>query len=156
MKDLFRSAIATIACTYFCIAATPAPSPSASAPAADPAVTKVARQQFVAWQAGSLNDALYAPEVVPKLTPEKVAEVSRALAALGPLVATDYVAPFSAADIPPGAHGYIYNMHCTGGSIYLWLILDPRGKIATIYFKNKLDVETIERPEGGGVSSPPR
>src|SRR5581483_8964072 len=131
-----------------CIAATPAPSPAPSAPPADPAVTKVARQQFVAWQAGSLNKSLYAPEVVPKLTPDKVAEVSRALAALGPLVGTDYVAPFSAADIPAGAHGYIYNMHCTSGSIYLWLILDARGKIATIYFKNKLDVETIERPAG--------
>lgn len=155
MKRLFRAAL-TLGMAYCCIAATPAPSPLLSAPPADPAVTKVARQQFVAWQAGSLNTALYAPEVVPKLTPQKVAQVSRALAALGPLVGTDYVAPFSAADIPAGAHGYIYNMHCTGGSIYLWLILDPHGKIATIYFKNKLDVETIERPKGGAASPPTR
>lgn len=122
---------------------TPAPTPT---PLADPEITKIARQQFVAWQAGAINKSLYAPEVVPKLTDAKVADVSRALAALGPLTGTVYIGPFVAADVPPDAHAYIYQMLCAGGNIYLWMILDGKGKIATIYFKDKLDVETIERP----------
>jgi hypothetical protein len=30
--------------------------------------------------------------------------------------------------------------------VYLWMILNSDGKIATIFFKDKLDVETVERP----------
>jgi hypothetical protein len=135
--------------------ATPTPAPTPT-PVADPAVTKVARQQFVAWQAGSINKALYAPEIVPKLTDAKINDVARALAALGPLTDTAFIGPFSANDIPPNAHGYIYQMHCADGSIYLWLILDADGKIATIFFKDKLDIETIERPgTPAPASSPP-
>ena len=127
---------------------TPAPTP---APVADPTVTKVARQQFVAWQAGSINKRLYAAEVIPKLTDDKINDVARALSALGPLTDTTFVGPFSAADIPEGAQGYIYQMHCLEGNIYMWMILDADGKIATVFFKDKLDVETIERP----ASEPP-
>jgi len=125
--------------------ATPTPSPT-PAPVADPAVTKVVRQQFVAWQAGNINKSLYAPELLPKLTDGKINDVAHALGALGPLTDTTFVAPFTAADIPPDAHGYIYQMHCTDGSIYMWMVLDGNGKIATVFFKNKLDVETVESP----------
>mgnify|MGYP001420755028 CR=1 FL=1 len=125
--------------------ATPTPAPT-PAPVADPAVTKVARQQFVAWQAANINKALYAPQVIPKLTDAKVNDVAHVLAALGPLDDTAFVAPFSAEDIPPDAHGYIYQMRCANGNIYMWMILDGDGKIATVFFKDKLDVETIERP----------
>ncbi|HZP66367.1 MAG TPA: hypothetical protein VFB32_08655 [Rudaea sp.] len=127
---------------------TPAPTP---APVADPLVTKIARQQFVAWQAGSINKRLYAPEVVPKLTDDKINDVARALSALGPLTDMTFVGPFSAADIPSGSEGYIYQMHCQEGNIYMWMILDSDGKIATVFFKDKLDVETLERP----ASEPP-
>ena len=130
---------------------TPAPTPT---PVADPAVTRIARQQFVAWQAGSINKSLYAPEVVSKLTDAKIADVSHALSALGPLTGTVYIGPFSAVDIPPDAHAYIYQMQCADGNIYLWMILDGKGKIATIFFKDKLDVETVERPDTA-ASSPP-
>ena len=134
--------------------ATPTPAPTPT-PVADPAVTKIVRQQFVAWQAASINKSLYAPTVVPKLTDAKVADVAQKLAALGPLTETVYIGPFSAADIPPDAHAYIYQMHCTDGSIYLWMIIDADGKIATIFFKDKLDVETVERP-GTPAPAPPR
>ena len=127
---------------------TPAPTP---APVADPLVTKIARQQFVAWQAGSINKRLYAPEVVPKLTDDKINDVAHALSALGPLTDMTFVGPFSAADIPSGSEGYIYQMHCQEGNIYMWMILDSDGKIATVFFKDKLDVETLERP----ASEPP-
>jgi hypothetical protein len=132
---------------------TPTPAPTAT-PVADPAVTKVARQQFVAWQAGNINKILYAPEVLPKLTDAKINDVAHALGALGPLTDTTFIAPFSAADIPADAHGYIYQMHCTDGSIYMWMVLDANGKIATIFFKNKLEVETIESP--GTPQAPPQ
>lgn len=133
--------------------ATPTPAPTPT-PVADPAVTKMARQQFVAWQAGNLNKALYAPEVVGKLTDAKVADVSKVLAGLGALTDTVYIGPFSAPDIPSDAHGYIYQMHCSDGSVYLWMVLDADKKIATIFFKDKLDVETIERP-GTPPPAPP-
>ncbi len=127
---------------------TPTPAPTA-APVADPAITKIARQQFVAWQAGSINKRLYAAEVLPKLTDDKVNDVAHALSALGPLTDMSFVGPFSAADIPSGSQGYIYQMHCLEGNIYMWMILDSDGKIATIFFKDKLDVETLERPASG-------
>ncbi len=132
---------------------TPTPEPTPT-PVADPAVTKLVRQQFVAWQAGSINKALYAPALLPKLTDAKINDVARALAALGPLNDTIFVGPFAAADIPPDAHGYIYQMRCENGSIYLWLILDSGGKIATIFYKDKLEVETIERPGTPAPASP--
>ncbi|HEY1429273.1 MAG TPA: hypothetical protein VGF18_06850 [Candidatus Tumulicola sp.] len=134
---------------------TPAPTP---APVADPAITKIAKQQFVAWQAGSVNQALYAPEVLAKLTQDKVDQTAKALSGLGPLTDTVYIGPFSAPDIPPDAKGYIYQMRCSEGNVYLWLILNTNGKIATIFFKDKLDVETVERPGAPGASpggSPP-
>lgn len=134
--------------------ATPTPAPT-PAPVADPVVTKVVRQQFVAWQAGSINKSLYAPEVLPKLTDAQITTVSRALGELGPLTDTVYIGPFSAADIPAGAHGYIYQMRCSNGSVYLWLVLDADAKIATIFFKNKLDVETIENPASQPNAPPP-
>lgn len=130
---------------------TPAPTPT---PVADPAVTKVVRQQFVAWQAGSINRSLYSTEVLPKLTDAKINDVARALAALGPLNDTQFIGPFSAADIPAGARGYIYQMHCAEGSIYMWMILDADGKIATVFFKDNLDIETIERPGTPPPASP--
>jgi hypothetical protein len=132
---------------------TPTPAPTAT-PVADPAVTKIVRQQFVAWQAGNINKSLYAAQLLPKLTDAKINDVAHALGALGPLTDTTFIAPFSAADIPADAHGYIYQMHCTDGSIYMWMVVDANGKIATVFFKNKLDVETIEAP--GSPQAPPQ
>jgi hypothetical protein len=130
---------------------TPAPTPT---PVADPAVTKIIRQQFLAWQSGSIDKSLYAPQVLSKLTDAKIDDVAHALGALGPLANTVYVAPFIAPDMPPDARGYIYQMQCTEGNIYLWMILDGSGKIASIFFKDRMDVETIERP-GTPPPNPP-
>jgi hypothetical protein len=122
--------------------ATPTPAPTPS-PVADPAVTRVARQQFVQWQAGLINRTLYAPQLLPQLTTTKVADTSAALAQLGALTDMIYIGRWINPDFPPGASGYIYQMRCTGGNVYLWLALDADGKIATIFFKNRLDVETV-------------
>ena len=37
-------------------------------------------------------------------------------------------------------------MRCVSGNVYLWLALDAEGKIATILFKNRLDVENVTPP----------
>jgi hypothetical protein len=131
---------------------TPSPSPT---PVADPAITTLVRQQFVAWQAGSVNKSLYVPAVQAKLTDAKINDVSHALGRLGPLLHTVFIGPFVAPDLPPGARGYIYQMRCREGNVYLWLIRDAQGKIGTIFFKDKLTTETVEVPASAAPSPPP-
>jgi hypothetical protein len=121
---------------------TPTPSPSPT-PIADPVITKLARQQFVQWQAGTINKSLYAQQVLDKLSDAKIADTSQALGQLGALMDVVFIGPWVAPDFPAGARGYAYQMRCTSGNIYLWLALDAQGKIATILFKNRLDVETV-------------
>ncbi|MFZ1018428.1 MAG: hypothetical protein WAN39_11200 [Candidatus Cybelea sp.] len=120
----------------------PSPSPSPT-PIADPQITLLARQQFVAWQAGEINQHLYAQQVLDKLSDAKISETSHALGQLGALTDTVFIGPWEDPSFPSGARGYIYQMHCVEGNIYLWLALDPQGKIATIFFKNRLDTETV-------------
>lgn len=132
---------------------TPTPSPTA-APSADPAITNVARHQFVAWQAGVINKTLYASQVLAQLTDAKIAQTSQALAQLGALTDVVYMGRWVNPDFPTGASGYIYQMRCTQGNVYLWLALDAEGKIATIFFKNRLDVETVT-PAPSASPSPP-
>lgn len=130
---------------------TPTPSPTPT-PVADPAITKLVRQQFVAMQSGSINRSLYSPGLRVKLTDAMVTDLSQKLAVLGPLTDTVYIGPFYTNDIPSDAHGYIYQMMCREGNVYLLTIIDAQGKIATIYFKNKLTTETIEVPASGEPS----
>jgi hypothetical protein len=122
--------------------ATPTPSPSPT-PVADPAITKLARAQFVQWQAGSINKNLYSQQVLTKLSDAKIEDTSRALGQLGALTEVAYLGRWIDSSFPPGARGYIYQMRCVSGKIYLWLALDANGKIATILFKDRLDVETV-------------
>lgn len=119
--------------------ATPAPTPT---PVADPAITKIARQQFVQWQAGSVNKSLYAPETTAKLTDEKIADTARVLGRLGALNDMVYIGRWINPDMPT-LSGYIYQMRCIEGNIYLWLALQSDGKIASIVFKDRLDVENV-------------
>ena len=125
--------------------ATPTPAPTPT-PVADPAITKLVRQQFVAWQAGAINKTLYAPEVLSKLDDAKVTDVSQKLASLGALVDMTYIGPLVVPNMPADAHGYVYQMHCREGNVYVWIILDGAGRIATIFFKDRLDTETVEVP----------
>jgi cell division septation protein DedD len=124
---------------------TPTPSPSPT-PVADPSVTKLVRQQFVAWQAGSINKSLYSDKIQSQLSDATINDVSQKLASLGALTSLIYIGPFISSDIPPDARGYIYQMQCREGNVYLFTILDSQGKIATIYFKDKLVTETVEVP----------
>jgi hypothetical protein len=129
---------------------TPTPSPTPS-PVADPAITKIARQQFVQWQAGTVNKSLYAAHLLPQLTDAKIADTSDKLGQLGALTDMVYIGRWINPDFPPDVSGYIYQMRCVNGNVYLWLALDAQGQIASLFFKNRLDVETITPPP----SAPP-
>lgn len=121
--------------------ATPTPSPTP--PVADPAITKIARQQFVQWQAGTVNRSLYAAQLQPQLTDAKIADTSSKLGELGALNDTVFVGRWLNPDFPPEIHGYIYQMRCISGNVYLWLAIDGEGKLAALFFKNRLDVENV-------------
>jgi hypothetical protein len=132
---------------------TPTPSPSPT-PIADPAITKIAKQQFVQWQAATVNKSLYIPQVVPKLTDTLIADTSRALAQLGALTDTVYIGRWINPEFPPGVNGYIYQMRCVSGNVYLWLAIDPQGKI-DVFFKNRLDVENVTPSPSQSPSTAP-
>lgn len=125
--------------------AAPTPSPSPT-PVADPAISKLVRQQFVQWQAGTINKSLYAQQVLDKLTDQKIAQTANGLSELGALTEEVYLGRWLSASFPPGARGYFYQMRCASGNVYLWLALDPDGKIATILFTNRLDIENVTPP----------
>jgi len=133
---------------------TPTPEPTPVA-IADPAVTKLVRQQFVLWQAGQINKSLYDQQVLDKLTDDKLTQTSKALAELGPLTDAVYMGPWLSADFPPGAKGYLYHMLCSEGAIYFWIALDPQGKIATVLFKKRLDIETVTPSPATPPPNPP-
>ncbi len=155
-RSLRTKAIASVAGALCVIAfgvhaalarSTPTPSPAPTpTPVADPTVTKLVRQQFVAWQSGSIDKSLYAQKVQQQLNDAKINDVSQKLASLGALTNTVYIGPYVSPDFPPAARGYIYQMQCNEGNVYVFTVLDAEGKIATIYFKDRLVTETVEVP----------
>ena len=117
--------------------------PPSPTPIADPAITQLARQQFVPWQAGIVNKHLYADQVLAKLNDAKIADTSKALGQLGALTDTVYIGPWADPSFPPERTAT--SIKCAASraiSISGWP-LDATGKIATIFFKDRLDVETI-------------
>ena len=120
--------------------ATPSPSPT---PIADPAITKVARQQFVQWQAGIVSKNLYADALLPELTDAKITDTSKALSQLGALTDTVFIGSWLNPTFSAGTHGYIYQMRCVEGNVYLWMALDAQGKISRFFMRNRLDAITV-------------
>ena len=80
--------------------------------------------------------------MLDKLTDAKVADTSKALGQLGALTDAVYIGPWVDPSFPAGAHGYIYQMQCVREHLSL-AGPRPQGKIATIFFKNRLDAETV-------------
>ena len=99
------------------------------------AITKLARQQFVSWQAGNVNQHLYAVQVHGKLTDEKVAETSRALGQLGALNDAVYIGPWADSSARRARTVTSTKWAANRGNIYLWLALDAQGRIATIFLR---------------------
>jgi hypothetical protein len=136
---------------------TPTPSPAPTvAPVADPAITKIAVQQFLAWQVGTIDKALYDPRLLANMDDAKIADVSKHIAPLGALISTQFIGPFSGEDFPADAKGYIYQMTCANGKMYEEMVLTGT-KIGYMYFRDKLTTEDVTAPPGGAAppSAPP-
>jgi hypothetical protein len=116
---------------------TPTPSVAPSVPPENPAVTLIARREFVSWQAGMVDAARYAPQSQSGLTPDRVTKISKELGAAGTLEKTEWVGPVLV-DGVPGAKGYIYKMTCSDAVVYERLILAADGKIDGVVFLDKL------------------
>ncbi|MBV8639408.1 MAG: hypothetical protein JO322_15110 [Candidatus Eremiobacteraeota bacterium] len=114
-----------------------APTASPTPPPEDPAVTAVARREFVAWQAGVVTSARYADQAQSALTADHIATTSKELGAAGTLERTDWIGPVIVDDAPPGTHGYWYKMTCENTVVYERLIIAPDGKIDGIMFRDK-------------------
>ncbi len=107
-------------------------------------MTAVARRQFVEWQAGKVDKNAYADSIQDQLSDDKIDASSRALGSLGALTGTVYIGPLAVPESLGNARGYIYQMNCVGGTVYLFLVIDAQGKIARIFFKDRLETETIQ------------
>lgn len=117
--------------------AAPAPTASPTPPPEDPAVTAIARHEFVAWQAGVVSAERYAPQAQSALTADHIATTSKELGDAGTLEQTDWIGPVIVDDAPPGTHGYWYKMTCENTVVYERLIIAPDGKIDGIMFRDK-------------------
>lgn len=124
--------------------ATPTPAATPTAPPEDPAVTTIAKREFVAWQAGIVNKSHYDPRTVATMTDKKLDDTSKALGVLGTLESVAWVAPLGIEDNT--AKGYIYQMKCSNFNVYEFLTIGTDGKIQGIFFKDKLTDDPTPSP----------
>jgi hypothetical protein len=130
-----------LAMPVFPVGAAPHRVPVATAtplPPEDPAITLIARKQFVAWQASIVNHGLYTDEMNALMTPDKVTETSKALGQLGALQHAVWAGPATAEDVPPGTKTYLYHMLCADGQVYMEFSIEPTGKFAGMLFRDNL------------------
>jgi hypothetical protein len=119
-------------------AATPLPSPFPTpTPVEDPAVTAVAKREFVAWQAGVVKRTQYTAAMQIRLTDALISQTSRALGTLGALESLQFVGPVEVDDAPPTSSSYMYKVNCANGSVYMQFALMTDGKIAGMLFQDK-------------------
>lgn len=116
-----------------------APTATPSPPPEDPAVTRVARREFVAWQAGNVDLTRYSSDAQNQLSADKIAATSKQLGQLGALVSTEWIAPMEFDSAPPGVKGYLYHMICSQGAVYEQIVIDAQGKVTGIVFRDKLE-----------------
>jgi hypothetical protein len=120
------------------VAARPAPSPSPTPlPPENPAITALARHEFVSWQAGVIDKDHYLPAASDTLTDKGIQNMSAVLSGLGALVSVDWLGHFNIIGGPPGVVGYTYRMNCTNNAIYEQLMIGSDGKIDSINFSKK-------------------
>jgi hypothetical protein len=120
---------------------TPAPAPAATATnpplpspqptAEDPKVRKVAIQQFLAWQQGTIDRSLYSDAVNADLTDEVMDRGTKTLANLGALEH----AVFRGVSHARGALFYVYRMQCEHGAVDMEFAFGPDGRIGLIFFE---------------------
>jgi len=107
--------------------AVPSPKPAPETPS----ITKLAIQQFLAWQSGVVDRTLYSQSVTDALTDDVLTRGTATLARLGGL----QKATFRGISHAKGATFYVYHMACEYGSVEMEFALDPAGKIALIFFE---------------------
>jgi len=135
---LFRSFVISAALVLTLGAgARPTPTATPTLPPEDPAITTVARHEFVAWQAGVVEKAHYAPAAQASLTDEAISNMSKALSSYGALVRIVWVGHFPIVGGPPGEVGYTYRMECTNAPVFEQLMIGADGKIDSINFLKK-------------------
>ncbi len=108
----------------------PPPLPSPKPAPEDPKIRKLALQQFVAWQGGTVDRSRYSDDVNAQLSDDVLTASEKALAALGALQS----ATFRGVSLAKGIHIYVYTMTCEHGSIDMKFALQPDGKIALVFF----------------------
>jgi hypothetical protein len=117
--------------------ATPTPAPTPIGPE-DPAASKIARQQFVAWQVGSLDRTRYTDDLNKLADDDQVSHTAAALRQLGALQSMEWMGYRSAEGVPEGSKTYVYRAHCANGSVLMQFSLAPDGKIAGMIFRDNL------------------
>ncbi len=118
--------------------AKPTPIATPTLPPEDPAITVIARREFVAWQAGVVEKARYAPAEQSKVTDESISSTSKALSSYGALLHTQWMGYLPIAGAASGEVGYTYRMECTNAPLYEQLTIGADGKIDSIDFREKL------------------
>lgn len=124
----------------------PAPSPGATPTVGpishepeDPAVTKVARAQFLAWQLGKLDRSRYTDVLSQLITDDRIANSSQGLSKLGPLQRIEWVGLTGVEGLAPNNKTYLYHMVCGTGAVFMQFSLTPAGKISSMLFRDQLD-----------------
>lgn len=111
--------------------ATNPPIPSPKPTAEDPKIHKLAVQQFLAWQNGTVNRSLYSDRVNADMSDEVLDRGTKTLANLGGL----QQAQFQGISNAKGTIFYVYKMACQNGTIQMDFEMDPDGKIGLIFFE---------------------
>ncbi len=111
-------------------AESPPPIPSPKPTADDPKIHKLAVQQFLAWQSGTINRDLYSDTVNGELTDDVLDRGTKTLARLGGLQEAD----FQGISQANKTSLYVYTMKCQNGSVNMDFSVDPQGKIGLIFF----------------------
>lgn len=110
-------------------AAPPLPSPRPGPD--DPKRHKIAVQQFLAWQQGTVDRTEYGDEVNSELSDEVLDQGTKTLANMGALQSATFLGTAHA----KGIDVYVYKMTCEHGSVNMDFSLAPDGKIALIFFE---------------------
>lgn len=107
--------------------ALPSPKPGPD----NPQRHKLAVQQFLAWQQGTVDRTRYGDEVNSELDDALMDRAGKTLANMGALQSAVFVGTARA----KGLDIYVYKMTCQNGSVDMDFALAPDGKIALIFFE---------------------
>jgi hypothetical protein len=118
---------------------TPTPTPTATPVPVpeDPAVTTIARREFVSWQAGVVDKSRYSEAMQGQITDDQVTQTSKNLSEVGALQHAEWVGLYAAPPQVSGGKAYVYRMVCTNHPVYEVLVLGADHKIAGILFRDK-------------------